>query len=217
MTTSFRLLNLPPLPELPDFLRGRSVVVIDGAVLADDATSAEIIEPLRALQPEIDTFATVPSAALIRLHMDPEEGTPGASDTIMLSALPEDAIESFVAAATAPGTALMMAELRQLGGALGRPHPGGGAMSQFHGQFLAFAAGLALTPEMGMAAEADAMALTGSLAEWASGSAYLNFAESETGRQRRLPQPDLGATEGDPLELSIPTAIFAANHEIPRA
>ena len=111
--------------------------------------------------------------------MDPEEKSAVASDTIMLSALPEDAIESFVAAATAPGTSLMMAELRQLGGALGRPHPGGGAMSQFHGQFLVFAGGMAMTPAMAMASEADAMALTGSLTEWASGSAYLNFAENE--------------------------------------
>ena len=194
------MLNLPPLPELPDFLRGRSVVVIDGAVLADDATSAEIIEPLRALQPEIDTFATVPTAALIRLHMDPEEGTPVASDTIMLSALPEDAIESFVAAATAPGTALMMAELRQLGGALGRPHPGGGAVSQFHGQFLVFAGGLALTPEMGMAAEADAMALTGVAHRMGQRLGVPELRRERDGRQHRLPEPDLGATAGDPLD-----------------
>src|SRR5262249_44806738 len=33
ITTSFRALRLPPIPELPDFLRGRSVAVIDGAVL----------------------------------------------------------------------------------------------------------------------------------------------------------------------------------------
>ncbi len=200
VTTSFRVLNLPPLPELPDFLRGRSVVVIDGAVLADDATSAKIIEPLRALQPEIDTFATVPTAALIRLHMDPEEKTPVASDTIMLSALPEDAIESFVAAATAPGTALMMSELRQLGGALGRPHPGGGAVSQFHGQFLVFAGGMAMTPEMGMAAEADAMALTGVARRMGQRLGVPELRRERDGRQRGLPEPDLGAAEGDPLD-----------------
>ena len=44
-----------------------------------------------------------------------------------------------------------------------------------------------MTPEMGMAAEADAMALTGSLAEWASGSAYLNFVESEMDASTAFP------------------------------
>ena len=216
VTTSFRVLNLPPLPELPDFLRGRSVVVIDGAVLADDATSAKIIEPLRALQPEIDTFASVPTAALIRLHMDPEEKSAVASDTIMLSALPEDAIESFVTAATTPGTALLMSEIRQLGGALGRPHPGGGAVSQFHGQFLVFAGGMAMTPEMGMAAEADAMALTGSLTEWASGSAYLNFAENEMDASTAFPSRTWERLQAIRSTVD-PDGIFAANHEIPRA
>ena len=37
VTTSIRIMNLPPLPELPDFLRGRSIVVVDGAVLTPPA------------------------------------------------------------------------------------------------------------------------------------------------------------------------------------
>ena len=31
-TTCIRLLHLPPLPEMPDFLRGRALMVIDGAI-----------------------------------------------------------------------------------------------------------------------------------------------------------------------------------------
>ena len=33
VTTSFRVLNLPPLPDIPEPFRGRQLVVIDGAVL----------------------------------------------------------------------------------------------------------------------------------------------------------------------------------------
>ena len=58
VTTSFRIMHLPPLEEIPAPLRGRSVVMIDGAVQGDPA----VIEPLRALAPEIDTFAMVPAA-----------------------------------------------------------------------------------------------------------------------------------------------------------
>ena len=36
VTTSFRVLNLPPLPDIPEPFRGRQLVVIDGAVLASD-------------------------------------------------------------------------------------------------------------------------------------------------------------------------------------
>jgi FAD binding domain len=37
---------------------------------------AELIRPLRALDPELDTFATIPAPALQQLHMDPEQPVP---------------------------------------------------------------------------------------------------------------------------------------------
>jgi FAD/FMN-containing dehydrogenase len=109
-----------------------------------------------------------------------------------------------------------MSEIRQLGGALGRPHPNGGAVSQFRGQFLVFAGGMAMTPAMAMAAEADAMALTGSLTEWASGSAYLNFAENEMDASTAFPSRTWERLQAIRSTVD-PDGIFVANHEIPRA
>ena len=152
--------------------------------------------------------------SLIRLHMDPEDRTPIASDSVMLAALPEQGVEAFVDAATAPGTTLMIAELRQLGGALGRPHRGGGVVSKFDGQFLIFAGGVALTPEMGMQVEADALRLTGALSPWASGSAYLNFCENEVDPIGAFP-PGLAAAQSDQVEVD-PDGLFLGNHAIPR-
>ena len=57
LTTAFRILHLPPLPELPPFLSGRSVVVVDGAYAGDAEAGAAAIATLRALEPELDTFA----------------------------------------------------------------------------------------------------------------------------------------------------------------
>jgi FAD/FMN-containing dehydrogenase len=215
VTTSFRVMHLPPLPELPPFLSGRSVVIIDGAVLADDERAREVLAPLRDLQPEVDTFATVPAAALTRLHMDPEEGMPLASDTLMLASLPAEAVDVVTGAALQPASALMMIELRQLGGALGRPHPGGGAVDRFDGQFLAFAGGLAVDPAMRMATEAEALALTGALAPWASGSAYLNFVESRTDASGAF---TVGTWERLRAVRSVvdPDGLFLANHVVPR-
>ena len=81
VTTSVRIMQLPPMPELPDFLRGRGVVVIDGAVVEDDERAAELLAPLRALGPEMDTFAAIPPVGLSYIHMDPEEPMPGISDS----------------------------------------------------------------------------------------------------------------------------------------
>ncbi len=162
VTTSFRILHLPPLPELPPFLSGRSVVVIDGAVLAPDDAADRMLAELRALRPEMDTFLRVPAAALTRLHMDPEGSGSGFGGSAMLTELPETGIDAFLGAVgDRSTTSLMMAELRQLGGALARPAAGGGAVSHLDGQFLAFGTGMVFNPEMALRVGADVAAFTG--------------------------------------------------------
>ncbi len=178
VTTSFRVLNLPPLPDIPEPFRGRNLVVIDGAVLASDERSAEILAALRDLRPEVDTFSRVPAASLVRLHMDPEGPTPSVSNTAMVDAMPDAAIDTFVAQSGPDSrSSLLLSELRQLGGALGRPHPQAGAMPMLDGAFLSFAAAIAATPEMGAAGQADADAFAAAMAPFGSGRQYLNFVE----------------------------------------
>src|SRR5690606_37339383 len=97
VTTSFRLLNLPPLPEIPEPVRGRHIVMVDGAVLGDDDFAASVVADLRALRPEIDTFGRVPVPALARLHLDPEQPSPGVSSSTMLAGMPQPAVDAFLA------------------------------------------------------------------------------------------------------------------------
>lgn len=216
VTTAFRIMHLPPLPQLPEMLRGRSVVIIDGAVVGTDDQAATILAGLRELGPEVDTFARVPAATLSRLHMDPEGGAPAVSDSLMLAGLTDDAVDAFVdAVGDRSTTSLMLGELRQLGGALARPAVGGGALSRFDGAFLAFACGIAATPEMGMAVQADALRLTGALSAWASGSAYLNYCESEVDPSTAYGEQTWTQLQGI-RSVVDPDGVFAANHEVPR-
>jgi hypothetical protein len=179
VTTAFRAMRIPPLPELPEGMRGRQLVVIDGAVVGSDERGAELLAGLRALRPEIDTFGRMPAKALTRIHMDPEGGAPFASDSAMLGDLPDAGVDAFIAAAGPDAdTSVLVAELRQLGGALGRRHEGAGVLDRLQGQFIAFAGGMAMTPQMGAQAHADAVAVTGALAAWDNGRKYLNFAET---------------------------------------
>lgn len=97
-TTSLRIMRFPPLPDLPPFLSGRQIAVIDGAVLDDDERATELLAPLRALSAEMDTFTRIPTSAVIDMHMDPPDPMPGVSDHTMLSGLPDDAIASLLAA-----------------------------------------------------------------------------------------------------------------------
>ena len=147
ITTAFRVMRLPEMPDLPDFLRGREIAIIDGAVLGSDDRGRELLGDLRVLRPEIDTFDRVDAASLVRLHMDPEGGAPVVSDTAMLGEFPEAALDAFLAE-VGPGaeTPLLLAELRQAGGALARPAVGGGALTYLDADFVMFAAAMAMTP-----------------------------------------------------------------------
>lgn len=217
ITTSFRILNLPPLPELPEPIRGRQLVVIDGAVLGSDERGAELIAGLRELKPELDTFGRMPASALSRLHMDPEGPTPSVGDSAMLGSLPDAAVDAFLAE-VGPGStsSLLAAELRQLGGQLSRPHPNGGALERLDGQFLAFGAAIAATPELGRQGHTDAVRLTHHvLGPWSNGREYLNFAESSVD-----PRTAYGAETWNQLRAIRsavdPDGVFQANHQVPR-
>ncbi|MBI2246065.1 MAG: FAD-binding oxidoreductase [Nocardioides sp.] len=216
ITTSFRAMRLPEMPDLPDFLRGRELAVIDGAVLGSDERGQELLAGLRALRPELDTFARVPAKSLVRLHMDPEGGAPFASDSAMLASFPDAAVDAFIAEAGPDArTSLLMAELRQLGGALGRPHEGGGVLNRLDAQFVTFGGGIAATPEIGAQAHADAVRLTEALAPFDNGRQYLNFAENPVDT-RSAYGPDVWTQLTGIRSAVDPHGIFAANHPVPR-
>ena len=105
MTTVGRLLQLPPIPDIPEPLRGRSFVGVEAFYLGTEAEGAALVAPIRALGPEIDTVATIPAAALQHVHMDPEQPVPGLGDGMLLDDLPAAGIDALVAAA-GPGFGL---------------------------------------------------------------------------------------------------------------
>jgi FAD binding domain-containing protein len=177
-TTSLRIMQMPPLPELPEVVRGRQLVMIDGAVLGDPAEAARIIAPLRALEPELDTFAMVPAPSLVRLHQDPEEPMPYTSETALIEELPRAAIQGLLElAGPGSGSPLAGVELRQLGGALGRVTPGHGALAKLDARFVLFCVGLALDADMEAEMLGHATRIKARMAPWSGNGAYLNFAE----------------------------------------
>ena len=96
--------------------------LIDAVMLEDSERAAALLAPLRALRPEIDTFADVPAASVARLQLDPEAPTAVYAHSVLVSELPEQAVEALVAAAgPGSGSELLFIEIRQLGGALSRP------------------------------------------------------------------------------------------------
>lgn len=212
-TTSLRLMRFPPIPELPPFLSGRRLIIVDGAVLADDARAEALLAPLRALEPEMDTFTRLPAAALLDVHMDPPQPSPGVSDHAMLGELTEGAIEQLLAVAGAGAeTAPMIVELRHLGGALAEPRDA--ALASLDGEYALLAVDMAPIPELVV----PALALTSSIIEamdpWHEGTPYLNFLERvvDTATVFEL---EVAARLRSVRQIYDPRQIWVAAHPLP--
>jgi len=176
MTTSARLLRLPPIPDIPEPLRGRPLVAIDGAAIEGEGEALELLGPLREVaEPILDTWAPMPPSRLAEIHMDPPQPVPGLSHHSMLGELDDRALAAFVdVAGPDSGSPLLMAELRHVGGALGR---GGEGCGRLDGSFCLFGVGMVMDPAMAPAIEEHADTLVATMAPWATGRSYLNFAE----------------------------------------
>jgi FAD binding domain/Berberine and berberine like len=215
LTSLGRLLNVPPFPEIPEPIRGRSFVVVEAAFLGDEAAGAELVAPLRELGPELDTFTVMPPPQLATLHNDPPEPVPGSGDGGLLDDLPNGAVEALVeCAGPASGTPLLSVEIRHLGGAAGRPDPEGGALDHIPAQFSTYAVGIAATPDMKAAVQEAAGRVREAFAEGASSANFLNFADQPGADTATMFTPEAYKRLGEVKQAYDPDDVFQANHPI---
>ncbi len=179
LTTVGRYLRLPPLPDIPEALRGKSFVVVEAIHLGEPELADELLAPLRALDPINDTIQPMPIPALSHMHMDPEHPVPGKGDGMLLQTLPPDAIEELIrTAGAASSSPLVSLELRHLGGELGRARPENGAFAAVEAEYALYAVGIAPTPEAAAAVAAHVESIKEAMNPWATEQMYLNFAET---------------------------------------
>jgi FAD/FMN-containing dehydrogenase len=182
-----RVLRFPPLPELPPFLAGKSFVLVEVAIQESPQRADELLEPLRALGPDLDTVHPQPTAELLQLHMDPPGPVPGFGEGMTLAELTPETVRALVSA-TGPesGSALLSIEIRHLGGMLrpevarrhsaarGLPYPG--VTAGLDAAYAVYGIGIA-APGLEEALAASLGRLLSAIEPWRAECDYLNFAE----------------------------------------
>ena len=179
ITTVGRLLQLPPMPEIPEPVRGKSFVVVQVIHAGNPAVADDLIAPLRALGPVMDTVSEIPMPALSHLHMDPEHPVPGVGDGVMLSELEPETIDTLVrVAGPGSGSPLLSVEVRHLGGELGRTKPEHGALASIEAGYAFYAIGVTPTPEAAAGVRSYIELVKAAIEPWTARHAYLNFADT---------------------------------------
>jgi FAD/FMN-containing dehydrogenase len=215
VTSIARLLRFPPLPDLPDHLRGRQLVAVESAFLDGIEAADRLLRPLRALRPEADTFASVPVGQLGELHGDPEHPVPSVGDHLLVRELPATAVDALLAVA-GPGadTGLLAVDVRHLGGALARTSAAHGALDRLDAGYAVFAVGVPATPEVAAAIPTWLAALQTGLAPWAADQGYLNFAEQAIDPARLFTDDRFARLRAVKASYD-PDDRFVSNHRIP--
>ena len=210
------LLQFPDAPFVPEPVRGGSFVVVYGAFLGTEREGRALLRPIRDLGPAMDTFAVVPPAALGDMAMDPPDPLPIVSATALLDDLPGSGVDDLVAAAgPESGSPLAMVQLRQLGGALGRPSPDAGARATLPGSLSLFALGVPEDEASAATATTYLESIERVVLPYRSGL-YPNFVE-EPADTSAFFDADTWARLRQVKALHDPSDLFKGNHHIPPA
>jgi hypothetical protein len=212
------------MPDLPPFLSGKSFVVVEAAIQESPERADELLAPLRALAPDMDSVHPQPVAELLQLHMDPPAPVPGYADGMLLSELSSAAVRAFVEAVGPDADcALLSAEIRHVGGGLipdaayesaaERRTPQPGVVAGFDAEYLVFGVGIAV-PGSADALAASLGRLLSRVEPWRAELDYLNFAEHERSAERLF---------GDRVHrlralknVIDPTGVIRSNHPVSR-
>ncbi|HQY29966.1 MAG TPA: FAD-binding oxidoreductase [Thermomicrobiales bacterium] len=180
VSTSIALFHFPPLPTLPEAIRGQSLLFVRFAFPFGSTEGERLAAPLRAFGPIVmDTIGPLPADQCHLIHSDPIEPGPYVSRGFLLDRWDHDAATVLVQQmGQRDQTPLVAFEIRQLGGAFRADVPEGSAVSGRSGSHIMNGIGVALP---GLTSEAQVHQaideLEQLLGDRVSSSNLVNFAE----------------------------------------
>src|SRR4051794_8902261 len=176
MTSSVALLRLPDMEFVPAPLRGVLTLHLRIAFTGEACIGEKLVAPLRAVAtPVIDMVRDMPFAEVDSIHLDPTDPMPAWHDGRLLGSFPAEAVDAFVAAAGPDvNVPLIFAEVRHMGGALGRPAAVPNAVAGRDAAFSLFVLGPAL-PGLTPAVEAAGQRVIDALSPWPPSGRLVNF------------------------------------------
>jgi FAD/FMN-containing dehydrogenase len=177
LTLWAHICHFPPIPDVPEPLRGRSFVTVATTYLGPKTTAEALLWTLRESAPvELDLLGDVPISRLGDVAAEPTEPMPAMEHSMLLDALDDEAIDALVAATADPRTCPLMAvQIRGLGGAFGERTDADGAVDAVAAPFNLWACGVPAVPELAEAIPHGFAAIDAAVGRLASGRRFPNF------------------------------------------
>jgi hypothetical protein len=156
----------------------------------------------------LDAWQVCAPGAVLDVHMDPSDPVPYLGDHLLLRELGDVGAAEFVRVLGAgSGSPMVMAALRQLGGALSQPDPAGGVLNHLDAHYVYSGSAVPdgpVTPELITGHFATVRA---ALAPWDTGRTAPTFVESHEQPQGHLTAADIAAVDRVRARID-PTGLF---------
>ncbi len=177
LTMWAHVLHFPPIPDVPEPLRGRSFVNVAATYLGSAQMADILLWSLRDAAPvEMDLMQVITPSTLDAVAAEPTEPMPAIEHSMLLTGLDDEAIDALCAAVSDPRTCpLMFVQIRGLGGAFADDGTAGGAVRPVIEPFQVFALGVPAVPELAEAIPHAFAAVDAALGRLASGRRMPNF------------------------------------------
>jgi hypothetical protein len=219
-TSSVAIMRLPPLPFIPEQLRGKTVLSLRYAFVGAASDGERLFQPMRDVAPAIvDGVGPLPAAQIGLIHNDPTEPGPVFERGRMLNEL-DDHFATALLDALGPGqdVPVMVAEVRHIGGATHRDVPEGSAVG---GRCADYGLMLLGVPDPSLFDDvlpALTHSIFASLAPWTSAENTINYGAAEgPGSYEACWPPELLSRLAGVRAAYDPGGLFPFGHPHPRA
>ena len=186
LTSSVVLMNFPPVPAVPEFLRGQSFVLVRGAYSGPVEKGEELLQYWRSWQPPlVDTFQAMPFSAVAAISNDPVDPMPSFSSGAWLKDIDDETVETLIRFVVPQGQPpmLVFAEVRHAGGAISRVDPQSAAYGNRDALYSLQVVAAAPRPEVHIAVKNYVAQMKSALGIHLHGGVYLNFVEGAEARE----------------------------------
>ncbi|MFC0861291.1 FAD-binding oxidoreductase [Sphaerimonospora cavernae] len=211
----FQLLQFPPLPELPEPLRGLPAVIVDATFLGEASEGRALLREFDAIPGAIiDTRDRTEVANLSDICAEPTDPMPTLFRGELLTDLDDAAAEALLTSSGRDTIApLTYVQLRHLGGALARPAGSGGACGHIEEPYLLGMLGVLVTPEAADPIRDRQKSISRTLTPYTSGRKPFTFLAPEESAASAFPSDVLTRLRGIKHRRD-PAGVFRSNHPV---
>ena len=151
LTSSVALMNLPPLPFIPEILRGKSVIMVRACYCGPlDEAEAHFQTWQEVPDPIANFLGPMPFSQVAQISQDPQDPIPGYVSGAWIRELNDEIVDTLISRTYVSDgpPPLIFSEVRHVGGAMGRVDPATNAAGHRQESLVLELLGMTPSPEI---------------------------------------------------------------------